>query len=423
MKRRVLGALRGPVAKILSGSAVGQAAMLAVAPILTRLYEPSDFAAFAVVTALASVLGAVVTLSMERAVVLPRDDKDAKVVVLLGVGSVAIASVLLLFFFFVSRDLLVSIFSSDVFRDYWWLIPVTTVLVGLQTVLSAIFVRAQRYGVIAGRNALQGLSQAVSSVALGLAGVVPFGLVSSLAVGRLFGVLSMLRRSWPSLAGRHSRTDFVRVARRYSEFARITVWARLLNSLGLQLPVVLVVAIFASFEAGLFALAIRVLAMPVSVVADAVSQTFEGTFASSLRERRPGLAAQIMGTSGRLLAIGAPAGLVLTIWGPWLFRWIFGDEWAIAGQFAQILAVSYVAQFVVAPISRSLVLLERQQAQFWWDLCRSVASISAVLVIGLLGYEFMWYVVASSAIGVIAYAVLFGLALRSARRYESQVRM
>ena len=54
-------------------------------------------------------------------------------------------------------------------------------------------------------------------------------------------------------------------------------------------------------------------------------------------------------TAGRLLIVGALPTAVLLLAGPWLFGLVFGPTWTEAGDYARILAVAYLAQFVVNP--------------------------------------------------------------------------
>src|SRR5687768_4677168 len=83
-------------ARILAGSALGQGILLAVSPLLTRLYTPRDFAALTAFTALATVLGSIVTLSWDRAIVVPTAEAQARSLMIVGSATVlAIGAVLM----------------------------------------------------------------------------------------------------------------------------------------------------------------------------------------------------------------------------------------------------------------------------------------------------------------------------------------
>lgn len=421
-RRRGIGGIflritRAGVSKILLGSLVGQGVLLAVSPLLTRLYSPSDFAALAVVTSVSAVLGSIATLSWERAIVIPAEEARATSVIRLGLISLTLVSAILFAIAYSARVPIAHIFSSNVFDTYWWLVPTTVAVMGLYAIVSSWLVRRQRYGSLAARNATLGVSQAVSSVALGSIGLTPLGLVSSVAIGRAAALVGMvrLRRREPRSEPKLGLTE---TALMYRKFPLVNTWSRLLNSLGLQLPVILIVALFGSVEAGLYALTLRVLASPVGIVADAVSQYFEGTFAKKIRSQQGGLHRLMASTTVRLAAAGALPVIAVLIFGPQLFAWLFGEEWAQAGTFAQILVVAYLAQLVVSPISRALLILERQITQLVWDATRLVAASGAVLITALLGLDFVYCALALATVQVAWYAALLVISLHSARRAD-----
>lgn len=413
----LLRLLRSGVSQILYGSLIGQGVLLAVSPILTRLYSASDFGALAAFTALATVCGGVATLSWDRAIVIPRSNASAGALAVLGLLSAALVSGATACMAWLWRERLDQILGTRIFASLWWLLPVTMLAMAAYAILSAHLVRVRDYGRLAARNAIQGVAQACSSVFLGLANVGVFGLVSSILVGRVastsgVGFRRYRRKQLPSALRLRI------VARRYRRFPFVSTWSRTLNSLGLQLPPLLIIALYGSVEAGLYALTIRVLAAPIGIVVDAVSQYFEGTFASRVRAREARLSSLLLRTTGALLGVAALPALAILLAGPWLFGWIFGAEWTSAGVFAQITVIYYAAQFAVAPVSRALLVLEKQFAQLSWDIGRMVATVVAVLIPGLLGLSLgsalVWLTVAQ----VCLYSALLWLCFTAARRRE-----
>lgn len=407
-----------PVGKILGGSLIGQGAVVAISPILTRLYTPEDFAALAVITAVAAVLGGLATMSWERAVVLPEEDGDAVRIVRLGLSTATIISAALLALGYFVGPRLAMAFSSEVFEEFWWLTPVTVWVIAVYAIASSWFIRKQQYGQLAVRNGVQGLTQATSSVVLGLVGLAPLGLVSSLAVGRAAGLLGLLGSRGGAPRVPVSGRQTWRLVKRYKKFPLVTSWSRVINSLGLQLPVILFVALFGSLAAGHLALTIRVLASPVGIIADAVSQYYEGTFAVRLRQGRRDLTGLLFGISMRIAAVGALPVIVIVVFGPTIFGYVFGSSWAVAGTYAQVLVVAYYLQVIVSPISRTLNLLERQGTQLVWDVARAASISGFILIAAFAQVSFFWSVVGYALIQVVLYVVLFALCVYWVRRRD-----
>lgn len=409
--------ISGGVPRILLGSLIGQGTLLGVSPLLTRLYSPADFGALAAFTAFATVLGGIATLSWERGIVIPRSELSARALGILGVLSALLVSALLTLLTFLAAPFIDDALGIDVFVRFWWLLPLTTLAMGGYAVLSATLVRSKAYGRLAARNAVQGVSQAASSVLFGVFGAGPIGLLSGILVGRIASVIGVVRLGRRS--DRMVRMLRLRaVARRYRRFPLVSSGSRLLNSLGLQLPALFIVALYGSVEAGLYALTIRVLATPIGIVVDAVSQYFEGTFAGRLRDRSAGLSGLVSRTAGRLAVIAVLPTVAVLSFGPAIFEWVFGARWQLAGVFAQITVVYYAAQFIVAPISRTLVVLERQLTQLVWDVSRMLATSIAVLVPALVGATLTEALFVLSASQFALYGVLYVLCIRAAHAAE-----
>lgn len=411
----------GAVSRILLGSLIGQGTLLLVSPILTRLYAPEDFGAFAMITAVCAVLGSVSTLSWERAVVLPREEVDSRALVALGMITMAAIISIIAVLAFIGRELLAEWSGVPILSVYWWVIPVTLVAMAMNALVSAIIVRRQDYSGLAVRNASQGVAQAAWGVGLGALGASPLGLISSLAVGRFIGLfgLGIRRRRIGIPRGQITGDRLVAAARRYKRFPLINAWSSAINSIGLQLPAILLIFLYGAVEAGLFALTVRVLAAPVGMIVDAVSKHFESTFARALRAEQPVLQSMVKGVVKRQALIGAIPALIVLIGSPVLFEWVFGAQWARAGTFAQVVLLAYLAQFIVVPVSRALVLLERQVEQFWWDVSRAVAAASAIIAVYLVQLDIVWALGAWASVQVFSYLMMFLLVKRAARRGDA----
>lgn len=408
------------VSRILLGSLIGQGLLLAVSPILTRVYSPRDFAALTVFTGAATVFGGVVTLSWDRAVVVPRSEKQASTILVLGAITVLVTSLLLVPATFFLAPFADQTFDTEVFVSLWWLLPVTVALMGTYTLVSAWMVRRHRYGRLAVRNVLLGGSQSASSVLLGIGGLTPFGLISGIAIGRAVAVIGLApwREFRWSRSSLPSRGRIRAVAVRYRRYPLVASWSRVANILGLQLPPVLIVAMYGSWEAGIFALTVRVLATPIGIVVDAVSQYFEGVFAARVRDRSGRLTSMIWLILRRLALVGILPTVVIFLFAPPLFGWVFGVEWTTSGIFAQIVIVQYLLQFVVSPISRTLLVLERQFLQLAWDLARTIASILAVVLPSLLGGSLTDALIVLTATQSTLYMILLVISVRAARLAE-----
>jgi O-antigen/teichoic acid export membrane protein len=120
----------------------------------------------------------------------------------------------------------------------------------------------------------------------------------------------------------------------------------------------------------------------------------------------------------RLLLVGAVPAVVLLAAGPALFGVVFGGEWTEAGEYARLLALAYLGQFAVTPVSATLFLLERQDQELAWVAGRLLLTAGGPLACGLAGAP-VWVAIAALAAGhVVSYLVLYRLCVRAADKAD-----
>jgi O-antigen/teichoic acid export membrane protein len=191
-----------------------------------------------------------------------------------------------------------------------------------------------------------------------------------------------------------------RLAIRYSRFAWFGTPAGLLNVAGLQGMPLLVAYSYGATVAGWYALTLRVVALPMSLLGAAVGDTYFGIGPELVRTNPAALRSLFKKTAVRLLMIGIGPTVVLMLAGPTLFSFVFGDKWVTAGVYARYLAPAMLAQFVTSPLSDTMIILERPGLQLFTDTLR----IALMLGTFLLAHELSWS--ANTAILLVSLALL-----------------
>jgi O-antigen/teichoic acid export membrane protein len=92
-----------------------------------------------------------------------------------------------------------------------------------------------------------------------------------------------------------------------------------------------------------------------------------------------------------------------------LFSIVFGARWEVSGHYARGLAIALGAQLIAAPLSITLVALEKQTLQLVWDAARVVilfVVIAASASAGASAQTVVWLVgAASAALYAVAWAM------------------
>lgn len=401
---RRVGARRG-VVEIVLGSVVGQGLLFAAAPVLSRLYEPADFALLQLFTGVVSVGAVLASLRLELAVPLARDDHETRAVLWAGVfGSVVVAVLLWLGGLITAPWWAVGDTLLDL-RAAWWLVPATVLAVAWFQLVSAVLVRAEHYRDLAGRNAVQGVGTAATQLGLGIAGAGGLGLLLGVGVGRLAGLVAVSRRGLPGLAlpgrgpGQPRRVtlrDQLDAVARFRRFPLLTTWSAVVNNAGQYAPYLVFALAFGPTVTGWLAFTARLLGVPVTMVGQAVAQVFLGRGASAHRAATGELPRLTWLAVRRLSLLGAGPAVLVVLAAPWVFGWVFGDAWDQAGRYAQILAPAFFLQFVASPVSHVFNLLARQGLALGWEVVRLLLVVGAPLL--------AWSTGGSNVVGVVAYA-------------------
>jgi len=203
---------------------------------------------------------------------------------------------------------------------------------------------------------------------------------------------------------------------RYRDFPRWSTPGVLMNSAGLQAPALLLASFWGLEVAGVFALGQRVIAMPMALVGQAAAQVHLGQAGRLARENPRALERQFARATWQLVGLGALPIAALALVGPWAFGLVFGAQWTEAGVYVRIFAIAFALQFVVAPLSSTLNVLERQRWQVAWDFGRLVAVVGSLVVCASAGVDARTALAVYAIVASIAYVVLHGLGWIAIRR-------
>lgn len=405
---------------MLLGSALGQVLAVALSPVLTRLFSPTDFGTFAVFAAVTGTLGIVASLRLDAAVPLPRTAAEAAAVAWSGVcAALAIAGCATLLWAVLGTRL-AAVLGAPSLGPVAWLIGLTVLLIAVNQVLSGWLVREQRYGALGIRNGAQGAGTVAAQLSLGLNGRASIGLLLGMTIGHIAAFAGLLTQRGLLRQRRPSSRQMRQAVSRYRRFPLVASWSALLNVLGQQAPLLAVSALYGAASVGLLALTMRILAGPATLLGQAVAQVFRGETSAKVRAGDDALASTIRRTASLLLMLGLLPTILIIAFGPHMFSIAFGDRWRASGDFARLLALAFLAQFVVSPVSQTLLVLERLRLQLVWDAMRLALTLAAPVVAFLAGRSVMVAVAALAGAYVVSYVALYWLCIRAASSIAPQ---
>jgi lipopolysaccharide exporter len=376
------------VLKLVSGTTFSQALVILASPILTRLFSPEAFGLLAIFTSITKVLGVVSCLRYEFAIMLPDDERDAVNLLALCVALVTGISLLSLPFFLVFEPAIVSALNAPGLAGHLWLVAPFVFVSGLFVALNYWNSRTRRYGRLAVARIVSSVAITGGQLGAGVAGIATGGALigaSALGQGVATGVLgAQILRDDRQRFGRHVSLASIRAMLvRYKRFPLYDSWSGLLNVSSWQLPSLLLPIFFSPVQVGYYALAFRLIVLPMDLIGSAIQQVFFQR--ASNAERAGNLAELTEPVFTVLLRIGVFPMLTLALIGEELFSVVFGAAWAEAGLYTQLLAVWALVWLISSPLSSIYMVQEKQSFGLWINIANFVTRLGALVAGGMLG--------------------------------------
>ena len=409
---------------MVSGTALAQALTLAATPILSRLYDPSDFGVLGLFVTILLILRVGASWKYEIAIVLPNDHKDAA-------NILALACLILLFMTLLSGlimalagDWIVKSLGSPRFAPIIWCIPVAVLVAGLYDVLASWATRRKNFSNISVSQITQSGSIAVAQTLAGLAGAGSLGLAGGRVAGQLLGTLVLVRKTF-----QHDRLligdaiefkKMIEMAREHHKFPKYAMPQHALNATSQNLLIFLLIYFFDPAVAGLYWFTVRILRAPSRLIGGSVGRVFYQK-AVELYHNNGELFLALGKTTLGLSAIGILPAIVILVFGPVLFDFIFGSAWHQSGVYAQWLVVWWFFNFISTPSKRLIPVFGLQRIflvyQMGFLLCTGLAvSLGAIVGNELISIALFSIVASIFGMSLTLYMFLFAKRGAQARK-------
>ncbi|WDZ51162.1 oligosaccharide flippase family protein [Acinetobacter vivianii] len=358
-KLNAQGGFLKAVSVLVGGTAGAQLLLIAATPFLTRLYSPSDFGVLAAFIALIAFFTVVANGRYELAIHLPEKIEDCVAVTVLSFICLLFTTIFSIVFTFFLSVPIAKLLQTPQLASYLWLLPFSIFFIGLYQICNAWSVRHKQYKVIASTRIIQ--SVVTLFIQLSFFKLTALGLLLGQAFGQGAGSLKLSLQALKNTKefGSVKYSQIKAVAKRYKKFPVYSTWTGLFNTASLQLAPLVFLGLFGSTVAGLYALTLKLVSLPVSLVGQAIGSIF---LSEAPKAKREGcLNVLILQFNKKLVQMGCLPTAILIVFGPELFAFVLGEQWYKAGVYAQWLAPWIFLQFQWSPLSNLTVVLELQK--------------------------------------------------------------
>ena len=262
------------IVKLTSGLSISQLIPIFITPILTQFFSPEQFGVYGLFVSIYTILGVISSGKYDMAIMLPKNKKDSINILVICLVFSLVFSLLIFIILFSLKNLLFEITQLDLFGRYFWIIPFSILLFSINQSSLVWFNRNKKYNIINEHNLLKSSSNSFSSFILGIKSI-SFGLVIgnviSLLMTSLFNILDLLKeRNFLFISIKGIKKNFYL----YINFLKYSTISNLFNSLSGLGMTSIIVFFYGAKTAGLYFLAEKLIAIPLSFITNSISQVY-----------------------------------------------------------------------------------------------------------------------------------------------------
>lgn len=362
------------VSKVAARTIICHGLGLLALPVLSRLYSPSEFGAYAFFLAIALPVAAVANARYEVAIPLPKEDSEARAVLRLCLYVSTGLSMLffVLIYLFPIRHLALIEHSK-------YILPIHVFSQSGMSAVSYWLTRRGRFTAFAVVGIVQVVLTTGLQIACGLADFSVNGLIAGHATAIFVTfAIALMAVYFPKSTERYQPVRLSNVARMYRKNPIFLVPAHFINSLCSQVPTFFITGYHGAGAAGVYHLAQQIVLAPSNLVGISVSQVFYPEAARHFGSK--GNCMDIYGKMVRILTIIiVPLSLTIALVCYLFLGPILGESWQAIGAVAAILAIGNIVRAINGPVSGVWMIAEKQHLDLLWQ----------VLYLILIGSAFM----------------------------------
>jgi O-antigen/teichoic acid export membrane protein len=390
---------------LMTGTALSQLVPIASAPILTRIYDAESFGTFALYMAIVMVAVVAATGRYEQAIILPKQDNESLNIVALCIFLSFFFCLLLVIAILASSDIIAKLSVSSNVQNFLYYLPFSIFLTSIYQSLYYWFNRKKEYKILTNTKIIN--SFVFVAAQLLLHNFSKDGLILGYIVGQFTSVTLLIWQTWQYISrlDEHisiTRKNISNQAGRYIKFPKFLLIGHVMNTIAGNIPIFLLSSFFGTSASGLYSLTHRVLFVPTSLIGVAISDVFREKAAKDYLDR--GHCNELFfKTFKTLFVISILPTLIFLFLSPTFFPILFGQKWAIAGIYAQILTPMFFCHFITIPLCSMFMIAEKQELDLAWQVVGMIFAVSSIWI----GYHYFHSDIVAVSLFSLSFSILY----------------
>ncbi len=386
---------------LISGTAISQGILFAATPLLSRLFTPDDFGVFSVYAASVSIIASVASWKYELAIMLPEKEKDVQALFVLSMLATFVTAVVVFLLILIFKPLIAA-YATDQINDFIWIVPLGVLFAGWLQVLISFGTKKKMFKSISISRASQAAAGVAAQSSVGGFNLFSQGLVWGKLTGDIVAFLYLLiiqiKKQYIQI--RLVTKEGIQInAKKYKDFPKYQSFAQFLSSLSQNLPYLMFSTLFSAEMAGFYMLTSRVLYAPSSLIARSTREVYYQK-AAEIYAAGTSIRPIFWKTTLGLAKLGVLPFVLLGVFAPFIFTWVFGPEWRMSGIYAQIIIGWSFLGFVNPPSTASLYILGLQRVSLKYESLMIIFRILSIFIGYILFKDDIACVILYASVGV-----------------------
>ena len=389
--------------KIMSSSSLAQLTVICITPLLTQFFSPEEFGIYAFYISVCTIFGSIANGKFDIAIMLPKKNIDSVNIFILSILISFTFSVLILIVLYLFKNL---IFRNEyvVFVKLYYVFPITIFFIGLNSSILSFFNRQTAYSEIAKNNVIKSTTNSFSSLFLGIKKI-----ATGMIIGNLISLTVTLLVNFSYIKNKINKRDIKRTLIisnfiKYIDFIRFSTISNFFNSVSSFGITTIIILFFGPKVAGLYFLAEKIFAVPISILTSSISQVYFEKASRLFYRDKFELLQLTLKIQKNIFKILFPSLLFLCLLGEILLN-ILGEEWSKAGAILKFISVYILFKNIYSPISHIGDILNKQKQLLLFNF--SIFSFQVISFVALNNFnDLKLTLLTSSFFGAVHYILL-----------------
>jgi O-antigen/teichoic acid export membrane protein len=165
-------------------------------------------------------------------------------------------------------------------------------------------------------------------------------------------------------------------------------------------------AFFTKTILGSYTFAYRIVTAPVALIGSSIYQVFYQK-ATLAKQQGEDVQKMVIRIYRNLFLLGLPLFVLLFLFAVPVFRFVFGEDWAMAGEIARIISPWLFLNFIASPVSCITVIVNKQKEGMMLSIGDLILKITAIVIGGLYNDFYLTFILMSILCGSLLILSLY----------------